>query len=38
MAVSDSEYEFNYTINNDEIKIDFVSDSAQDSTYEFTIY
>ena len=23
MAVSDSEYEFNYTINNDEIKIDF---------------
>lgn len=37
MAVSDSEYEFNYTINNDEIKIDFVSESAQDSTYEFII-
>lgn len=37
MAVSDSEYEFNYTINNDEIKIDFISESAQDSTYEFII-
>lgn len=37
MAVSDSEYEFNYTINNDEIKIDFVSEYAQDSTYDFII-
>lgn len=37
MVVSASEYEFNYTINKDEIKIDFVSESAQDSTYEFSI-
>lgn len=37
MAVSGSEYEFNYMINNYEIKIDFVSESAQDSTYDFII-
>lgn len=37
MTASDSEYEFNYKINDDELKIDFISDSAQDSTYEFNI-
>lgn len=37
MVASDSEYEFNYRINDDELKIDFISDSAQDSTYEFNI-
>lgn len=37
MTVSTSEYKFNYTINNDEIKIDFASKSAQDSTYKFSI-
>ncbi len=37
MTASDSEYEFNYKINDDELKIDFASDSAKDSTYEFNI-
>lgn len=37
MTVSDTKYEFNYTINNDEVKIDFISETAQDSVYEFKI-
>ena len=37
MTVSDTKYEFSYTINNDEVKIDFISEAAQDSVYEFNI-
>ena len=37
MTVSDTKYEFSYAINNDEVKIDFISEAAQDSVYEFNI-
>lgn len=37
MIVSDSEYKFSYTLKDDELKIDFISESAKDSTYEFYI-
>lgn len=37
MTVSNTKYEFSYTINNDEVKIDFISEVAQDSVYEFNI-
>lgn len=37
MTVSNAEYEFDYTISENELEIDFISEAAQDSTYEFVM-